>query len=47
MGAAVDSVVWNNKEFINAWDHGRELQTAVSLAQIVLIMPNCTQSNLS
>lgn len=30
MGAAVDSVVWNNKEFINAWDHGRELQMAMN-----------------
>jgi len=30
MGAAVDSVVWNNKEFINAWDHGRELQLAMN-----------------
>ena len=30
MGAAVDSLVWDNYEFINAWDHGRELQMAVS-----------------
>ncbi|KAL3852767.1 hypothetical protein ACJMK2_016383 [Sinanodonta woodiana] len=28
MGAAIDSLVWNNKEFINAADHGRELQMA-------------------
>ncbi|KAK3611309.1 hypothetical protein CHS0354_015726 [Potamilus streckersoni] len=28
MGAAIDSLVWNNKEFINAGDHGRELQMA-------------------
>ena len=27
---AIDSLVWNNKEFINAWDHGRELQMAVT-----------------
>ncbi|KAL3852766.1 hypothetical protein ACJMK2_016382 [Sinanodonta woodiana] len=27
-GAAIDSVVWNNKEFINSADHGRELQMA-------------------
>lgn len=27
---AVDSLVWNEKEFINAWDHGRELQYAVT-----------------
>ncbi|KAK7497652.1 hypothetical protein BaRGS_00011047 [Batillaria attramentaria] len=32
MGAAVDSVVWNNKEFINAWDHGRELQMAMNFS---------------
>lgn len=30
MGGAIDSVVWNNREFINAWDHGRELQMAVN-----------------
>nr|KAG5690229.1 hypothetical protein BaRGS_026681 [Batillaria attramentaria] len=30
MGAAIDSVVWNNKEFINAWDHGREFQMAMN-----------------
>ncbi len=23
---AVDSLVWNNKEFINSHDHGRQLQ---------------------
>ena len=28
MGAGVDSLVWNNKQFINAHDHGRELQMA-------------------
>jgi hypothetical protein len=27
---AIDSVVWNNVEFINQWDHGRELQMAVT-----------------
>ena len=27
---AIDSIVWNNIEFINAWDHGRELQSAVT-----------------
>ena len=30
MGGAVDSVVFNGTEFINAHDHGRELQVAVS-----------------
>ncbi|KAK7114011.1 uncharacterized protein [Littorina saxatilis] len=30
MGAAVDSLVWNNHEFINSWDHGRELQMAMN-----------------
>ncbi|XP_070188421.1 uncharacterized protein [Littorina saxatilis] len=29
MGAAIDSLVWNNHEFINSIDHGRELQMAV------------------
>ena len=24
------SIVWNNVEFINQWDHGRELQLAVT-----------------
>ena len=28
---AIDSVVWNSIEFINACDHGRELQVAVTL----------------
>ena len=28
---AIDSVVWNSVEFINACDHGRELQVAVTL----------------
>lgn len=26
---AVDSLIWNGREFINSWDHGRQLQTAV------------------
>lgn len=30
MSGAIDSVVWKEKEFINAWDHGRELQLAVT-----------------
>jgi hypothetical protein len=30
MGGAIDSVVWNNKEFVNAYDHGRELQMAAN-----------------
>ncbi|XP_046559949.1 uncharacterized protein LOC124268967 [Haliotis rubra] len=30
MGGAIDSLVWDNKEFINAWDHGRELQMATN-----------------
>ncbi|PVD20817.1 hypothetical protein C0Q70_18978 [Pomacea canaliculata] len=30
MGGAIDSLVWNNHEFINAWDHGRELQMAMN-----------------
>lgn len=28
MGGAIDSLQWNGREFIDAWDHGRELQTA-------------------
>ncbi|XP_071087217.1 uncharacterized protein [Haliotis cracherodii] len=31
MGGAIDSLVWDNKEFINAWDHGRELQMVVNV----------------
>jgi len=30
MGAGVDSFVWNSFEFINCWDHGRELQVAIT-----------------
>ena len=30
MGAAIDSLVWDSHEFLNSWDHGRELQMAVS-----------------
>ncbi len=30
MSGGIDSVVWGSKEFINAWDHGRELQLAVT-----------------
>ena len=26
MGAGIDSIVWNNKQFLNAHDHGRGLQ---------------------
>src|SRR5690242_16936202 len=26
---AIDSLTWNGREFINAYDHGRELQSAV------------------
>jgi len=32
MAGAIDSVIWNNKQFINAWDHGRELQIAITNA---------------
>ena len=28
VAGAIDSLQWNGKEFIDAWDHGRELQTA-------------------
>ncbi|XP_070188412.1 uncharacterized protein [Littorina saxatilis] len=31
MGAAIDSLVWNNHEFINSIDHGRELQMAFNI----------------
>ena len=27
----MDSLVWNNKEFINNWDHGRQLQSAMTV----------------
>ncbi|XP_046345345.2 uncharacterized protein LOC124125940 [Haliotis rufescens] len=30
MGGAIDSLVWGKKEFINAWDHGREIQTTIN-----------------
>ncbi len=30
MAGAITSLTWNNKEFINSTDHGRELQSAVS-----------------
>ena len=30
-GGAVDSLVWKDKEFINNWDHGRQLQMAMSV----------------
>jgi len=30
-GGAVDSLVWNKKEFINNWDHGRQLQIAMTV----------------
>jgi len=29
VAGAIDSIIWNNKQFINAYDHGRELQIAV------------------
>lgn len=30
MAGAIDSITWRGKEFINAYDHGRELQSASS-----------------
>ena len=30
-GGAVDSLVWKDKEFINNWDHGRQLQSAMTV----------------
>ena len=29
-GAAISSIVWNGKEFVNNWDHGRQLSTNAS-----------------
>ena len=29
MAGAIDSVVWDNVEFVNSWDHGRQMQMAV------------------
>eukprot|EP01084_Bolivina_argentea_P178150 307969_1 len=29
MAGAIDSLVWNNTEFVNNWGHGRQLQIAV------------------
>jgi hypothetical protein len=28
MGGAIDSLTWNNRELVNSYDHGRELQMA-------------------
>ena len=28
---AVDSLVWKDKEFLNSWDHGRQLQMAITV----------------
>src|ERR1017187_10554437 len=30
MAGAIDSITWGGKQFINAYDHGRELQSASS-----------------
>lgn len=30
VAGAIDSITWRGKEFINAYDHGRELQSAIS-----------------
>lgn len=30
MGGSIDSLVWNNVQFINMYDHGRELQMAAN-----------------
>lgn len=30
MAGAIDSVIWDNKQFINSVDHGREMQTATT-----------------
>jgi hypothetical protein len=30
VAGAVDSLYWNGREFINSWDHGRQLQMALS-----------------
>jgi len=31
VGGAIDSLVWRDKEFINGWDHGRQLQCAITV----------------
>ena len=28
---AIDSVMWNGREFVNSWDHGRQVQLALSV----------------
>lgn len=28
---AIDSLVWNGREFVNSWDHGRQIQLALSI----------------
>jgi hypothetical protein len=30
-GGAITELKWNNKQFINNWDYGRQIQTAISL----------------
>jgi hypothetical protein len=30
LAGAIDSLVWNNKEFLDSYDHGRQLQSAAS-----------------
>jgi len=29
LAGAIDSLTWNGKEFVNSWDHGRQIQTAL------------------
>merc|ERR550534_2362825 len=31
VAGAIDSLVWRDKEFLNSWDHGRQLQCAVTV----------------
>ena len=28
---AIDSLVWRDREFLNSWDHGRQLQMAITV----------------
>ena len=38
---AIDSVVWKNKEFINNFDHGRQLQVCAFTAWLNIISFTC------
>ena len=49
---AIDSLVWRDKEFINNYDHGRQLQVHVKLSQrkcrlMHVLFQNCKSMKMS